>query len=249
MNKRQKLLSLLFLIFSVVFISVPYSSLSQEVNHVLTKADSLFKEKKYTESFELYAQILESDHQATDQMLLKMAYIKEGLGDYSEALLYLNKYYRHSADKRARYKMEDIAQEKQLFGYTSDDTEFIVGYVNRNAIVFYMIVFSVILFLLFVIVYRKLKSKTNATPYAIGALVLLVLFWFAINFQLAPARGIVIDSHAYLMSAPSSGADLVEVIDKGHRVKVLDQTDVWTKISWQEKEVYIRNEKIKLVAS
>ena len=46
------------------------------------------------------------------------------------------------------------------------------------------------------------------------------------------------------MDAPSSGADLVRIIDKGHRVKVIDKKDVWVEIEWEGNIAYIRENNI-----
>ncbi|MGB3465691.1 MAG: hypothetical protein WBA74_10490, partial [Cyclobacteriaceae bacterium] len=73
----------LFFFFS--FCALSHSVLADPGDR-LTTADSLFQAKKYTESFELYEQIIVEDMAYSPAMLLKMAFIKEGLGDYSNAL-------------------------------------------------------------------------------------------------------------------------------------------------------------------
>jgi hypothetical protein len=51
-------------------------------------------------------------------MLLKMAFVKEGLGDYSNALYYLNLYYLKTYDKKVLKKMENLAERyHKLEGY------------------------------------------------------------------------------------------------------------------------------------
>jgi hypothetical protein len=59
----------------------------------LQRADSLFEQREYTEAFSLYNTLLATDRVCSPAMLMKMAYIQEGLGDYSEALYYLNQYF------------------------------------------------------------------------------------------------------------------------------------------------------------
>ena len=79
---RYKLFTLVFF-FTGVGLS---GALGQQENPDLTLPDSLFQAKRYTQSFDLYHEILFSYKKASPGMLLKMAYIKEGLGNYSEAL-------------------------------------------------------------------------------------------------------------------------------------------------------------------
>ncbi len=241
MIKKQTLFSnFLFFLFLA-----PLLSSGQPINQRLTNADSLFKLKKYTESLEIYEQILSEEDKATPQMLLKMAFIKEGLGDYSQALVYLNKYYLHTSDQQARTKMQDIAEENELEGYDSSDTRFVVGLINRH---FAPVIGGLLLIaglLLGNVVYRKVKKKGNATPYAFGSIVILVCLAALLNLQLNKEQVIIIDNHAYIMSGPSSGADLIDVVKKGHRVELLDEQDPWVKIDWKGKEAYIRKNKVR----
>jgi uncharacterized protein YgiM (DUF1202 family) len=133
----------------------------------LVKADSLFEQKKYTESFDLYEQILDEEQLASPKMLLKMAFIKEGLGDYSRALYFLNVYYQK------------------------------------------------------------------------------VILINVLNYSNVNSQAIIIESNSYLMSGPSSGADFVEIVDKGHRVKTFDEHGPWLEILWNDKVVYIKKNRVK----
>ncbi|UXP32238.1 hypothetical protein N6H18_18010 [Reichenbachiella agarivorans] len=247
MTKKQNILFNFILIVSGLFITPSLTAQDLENKSSLSQADSLFKERKYTESFEIYHQILENEGQASPQMLMKMAYIKEGLGNYSQALLYLNKYYLLTSNKNARTKMQDIAEEHTLEGYEVTDTDFFKGLVNRNYFLVNISILAIALLLFVVVVYRKFWSKTNAYPYAISMCVLLIVFFFVSNFQLSPEQVIVTHDHAYLMDGPSSGSDLVEVIQKGHRLTVVTEDDVWCKVMWRDTEVYVKQSMVEKV--
>lgn len=225
-----------------------FSSFGSDLEGKLVQADSLFKLQKYTESFQIYEQLLNEQNEASPQMLMKMAYIKEGLGDYSQALFYLNKYFLQTSDKKAQNKMEELANEHELFGFALSDTTLFKGLIHKYYLQFNILFFSVAIFLGAIVFYRKLKSGSNATPYAIAAvLVLLVLFWLT-NFELSEPKGIIVENHAYLMTGPSAGADLIEVVKKGHRLNILDEDEVWIKVEWQGTEAYIRSSMIKRVS-
>ena len=239
MSKKQ---TLLFKFFLVLFL-IPFFGQGQGIQERLLSADSLFKQKKYTESFELYEKIL-NENKATPQMLLKMAFIKEGLGDYSEALVYLNKYYLHTSDRQARIKMRDIAKENELIGYDSSDTKFIVGLINRHFTIFVGSLLIVSALLLGIMIFRKLKKKGNPIPYAVGAFAILILLAIVLNLQLSKEQVIITDNHAYLMSGPSSGSDLIDVVKKGHRVDLLGEDGVWVKIDWQGQDAFVRKNKV-----
>lgn len=225
-----------------------YQAFSQDVSSEIFHADSLFEQKKYTESYEIYVKIVEEGKKATPQMLMKMAFIKEGLGDHSLALYYLNEYYLKTADRNAREKMESLASEYELRGYTKSDTVFFTWLINKYFYEFTGIILVISILLLSLISYRKIKKKGTTVPYAISMIVVLVLFFALLNFQLDTDQGIIIDNHAYLMSGPSSGADLIDVVQKGHRVKLLDDNGIWLKVKWNDQEVYIRKSKIKPIS-
>jgi uncharacterized protein YgiM (DUF1202 family) len=52
---------------------------------------------------------------------------------------------------------------------------------------------------------------------------------------------------AYLMKGPSPGADLIDVVTKGHRVDILGQDDIWVKISWNNQTAYIKSNNLMAV--
>lgn len=248
MSKKQNNIFNFITILFVSFWMTPFSSLGGEIEGKLAQADSLFKLQKYTESFEIYDQLLNEQSEASPQMLMKMAYIKEGLGDYSQALIYLNKYYLQTSDKRAQNKMQELAEEHELSGFSLTDTTQFKGLVNKYYSEFNVLLFGVALFLIIVVLYRKFKSGSNAKPYAISAVVVLLAFFWLSNYGLNESQAIITKDHAYLMTGPSAGADLVEVVKKGHRLRVLSEEGVWVKVAWNGQEAYIRSSMLKRIS-
>src|SRR5882762_7573316 len=83
-------------------------SLQAQPNAYLQKADELYKKKQFTQSFELYEQLFHQG-KSSPAMLLKMAYIQEGLGHISRTLYYLTLYYKETRDERVLAKIDEIA--------------------------------------------------------------------------------------------------------------------------------------------
>ena len=55
------------------------------------------------------------------------------------------------------------------------------------------------------------------------------------------------DDLTLLRSGPSAGAEPIEVVTKGHKVKVVSQSEIWTKVLWNGNEVFVRSNRLKLI--
>ena len=233
----------------LVCLTLSVSAQTDDVNTTLVLADSLFAQEKYTESLELYRDILNDDKQYTTGMLLKMAFINEGLGDYSKALYLLNMFYSKTSDKRALRKMEELARVHQLDGYQFTDMEFFRTVYKRY---YYHIIASLVVIALFVfslILFRKRRRQHRPILAGICFVFILAVLFGLINFGYGRDRAIVLSEEAYLRAGPSSGANVTEIIGRGHRVEVISKRDVWVKINWNNRPVYIRESHLGLIES
>ena len=206
----------------------------------LQLADSLFAAGKYTESLDLYESLLDDNQVYTNGMLLKMAFIKEGLGEYSQALYYLNLYYAKTSDKRALRKMETIAKQYNLSGYQFSDMEFFRTVYKRYSLHIITALLALALFTFSYIYWQKRKYQRRPVVGGIFFVILLALLFVVINFGEGYPKAIILSEEAYVRSAPSSGADVIGILDKGNRVSVQNREDVWVKISWEDQTAYIR---------
>ena len=241
----QNILFKIIIIISLSSFIAPIQGISQELNYDLSIADSLFEKGKYTESFEIYNAILEIGEKVTPVMLLKMAYIKEGLGDHSNALYYLNRYYLKTSNKLVLNKMEELASEHNLSGYSEKEQNLINHYFHENfsKIIIVLSFLTVIVFSL--AAYRKFKlKKVPITTSLLGGALLVTIFYLT-NFAHTSNQGIIIKQGAFIMSGPSAGASLIDSPQKGHRVKILGETDVWLQITWRGKNGFIKSQFVK----
>lgn len=260
MNKNQNINCIFICSIIIFFLCWPYHSHSQQneaenklfgsdisANELLFVADSLFQNKKYTESYSLYKSIFDQD-QSSPSMLLKMAFIQEGLGDFGSALYYLNLYYLQTSNKQVLTKMEALAAKHQLKGYDYSDAEYFLTYYNKYQAQITIVLISMIIMLFSMIFY--LKRKRNKPPVIAGIffVILLGILYLQVNYGDVYRNGIILYADSYLMQAPSSGADLLEVVQQGHRVKILGKEDVWVKISWNGNPAYIRENNIRKIS-
>src|SRR3954468_14023429 len=110
--KNLQTVVLKFIVSVAFFFSCLYSvAQSQKI----TQADSLFRAKQYTQSLEVY-QSLFNEQKYSPAMLLKMAYIQEGLGKIGQTLYYLKLYHLATDDEQALRKMEELAGKFGLSG-------------------------------------------------------------------------------------------------------------------------------------
>jgi hypothetical protein len=235
-NRRAKL----FLLFIIPLVCISFSAVCETPAEKLQLADSLFNQKKYTQSFELYRQIQQEDQRASAAMLLKMAFIKEGLGDYTNALYFLNLYYLKTYNKRVLKKMENLAEQNKLSGYNYDDAEFFLNLYHQYQLQVDLFFISIMLLYFSFLIYQRRQNKTVPLVQQLVFIALLVTVFSLNNFGREHTKGIIKNSNIYLMKGPSPGSDIVDVISKGHRVDILEKEDVWVKVSWNDDDAYIK---------
>jgi len=228
------------MLVAATFIFVANKISAQEPEMLLERADSLFTQKKFTESYDLYQQLFTQAEVYTPGMLLRMAFIREGLGDYTQALYYLNLYYRQTANKAALRKMDDLADEYNLIGYEFNDLEYFLSIYHRHFATIIYFLLAVALLWLGYMIYLKRKKNQKPVGWAIGFSVVMLGIIYLINFGDRYRKAIINTSSSFLMEEPSAGANLVEVVEEGHRVLVVGQHDIWTKIKWNDKTAFIR---------
>src|SRR6188768_2506509 len=116
---QRRFLKILVILFGSIFF-INQHGFGQISTHRLRLADSLFLAKRYTQSMELYRSVF-AQHEYSPAMLLRMAYIEEGLNQTGQALYYLNLYYEATRDKAVLEKMEEVATKYNLEGYRQTD--------------------------------------------------------------------------------------------------------------------------------
>lgn len=245
MIKRQNTKLKLFILFTVSFLTISYTGICEGEKDRLMIADSLFAQKKYTQSFDLYNEIYTSYGKVSPSMLLKMAFVKEGLGDYSNALYYLNLYYLKTYDKKVLKKMENLAEKYHLEGYNYDDAEFFLNLYQKFQIQIDLFVTGLLLVFLGILVYQKRKKGHVSSMTGYVYISLLVVLLLVNNFGRERKQAIISTDNVYLMDGPSPGANVLDVITVGHRVKILGQQDVWVEIEWADKSAYVKEFNLK----
>jgi len=229
--------------FIIVLLAINLQLYSQSVfgsaKPELNPADSLFQAKQYTQALKFYDQLFDNGLYSPS-MLLRMGYIQEGLGHLGESLFFLNSYFGTTFDNQALNKMEEIAKKNQLEGYKFDEEAKFFYWIQKHYFtISYFLCAGILLTFIFMI-YLRLVIKERPIASVVIMMGLIVLLFLHINFNKAKTNGVVIASDTYLMSSPSAGGDVVEIIGEGHKLEILGKEDVWFRVIWKDKTVYVK---------
>jgi hypothetical protein len=230
-----------FLKVFILFICISPVAFGQSGNNpLLERADSLFQQKRYTQSFELYNKLFESNRYSP-AMLLKMAYVQEGLNRISQSAYYLNLYYLATQDEAALTKLEELADKYRLEGYTPSQMDKVTALYNEYRNLITLCIVAALIFLITLMSVQRLRFHTK--PYAVWSalIVLSIIFLAHFNFTERYSKAIIATNNTYLMAGPSAGASVISVVRDGHRVQVLGRNDVWLKVQWGDGEAYIKD--------
>ena len=247
MHKSQNGNVKLFGIFFLLFTALSFSAFCESADEKLAIADSLFSGRKYTQAFELYREILEQDKKSSPAMLLKMAFVKEGLGDFTDALYYLNLYYLKTYNKRALKKMENLAEKYKVTGYDYDDVQFFLNLFYRYQVQIDLFVMAMVLLFFAILFYKSRVGKKVPRTAAFYYIAFLAILLLLNNFGREYKKAIITFPETHLMAGPSAGADVLGVVSAGHRVNIKGKKDVWVKISWNDRTVWVREDNLKPV--
>jgi hypothetical protein len=222
----------------LIVLLIPIVCSAQSISSKIAQADSLFRIKQYTQSFAIYNSIL-NDKQYTPAMLLKMAYIQEGLGRSGQCLYYLNLYHLASGDDQTLVKMEELAQKTGIQGYQVAETNEFIRWLAKNRVSIYSVLIAFSVFFLAMTFFQRKRSASLVPPLA-GLVAFLGLLLATNNFLNEPNLVLISSPRTYIVDAPSAGGSVIDVVSEGHRVEVEGKNDVWLKIKWQNRDAYIK---------
>lgn len=229
--------------FAILFVAAEV--LAQDPAQQLILADSLFAQKKFTQAFQTY-QTLEQQGHRSDAMLLRMAYIQEGLNNTAESLLYLNRYWASTGDVQVLEKIQDVARKKNLSGYDYPATERVGQWLAHHEVSLALGASAALAAFVFTSFFLTRPGSTARRWLASASLVASLGSAYMLTQVHAPAFGIS-KSMAYLMQGPSAGAPVIARIAAGHRLPMRGKKDVWLKTEWAGDAAYIRFSNVQLL--
>ena len=210
----------------------------------LKTADSLFQAKRYTQSLEHYEEILRQ-RQYSPAMLLKMAYVHEGLNQMGSAIYYLNLYHIATNDKAVLEKIDEMATKYNLNGYEVTDSDRFWSFYLDNHLYLSIALAALMILMVSVMYHTRMRQHARPITSAVAVMVLAIVLFAHQLYGSQRDRGIIADASTYVMDGPSAGASVIEIVSDGHRVEVLGKKDVWLKIRWDEDIAYVKENSIR----
>jgi len=171
-------------------------------------------------------------------MLLKMAYINEGLGKTGATLYYLKLYQLVTDDDQALKKTEELAAKFKLSGYETNDANRLQLWLSKN-IGLIQATLAVILFGSAILLY--FQRKQGQKPWAALTILLLAsAALFYTNNTSSASSVIVAGDKTFLMEGPSAGADVAAIVGEGNLLQSMGREDVWIKVKWMDKVRFVK---------
>jgi hypothetical protein len=165
------------------------------------------------------------------------------LGNIAETQYFLNLYFLSTNDASVLDKMSELADKHNLEGYTVDEGARLMIMLKQNAQYLLSALAAILLLSFSWLVYTRRTEKRPLAPFITTCLLAVVLLTSFLALQ-DEETCIVLQPNTYLMSGPSAGANLIEIIDAGHKLTITGKKDVWLKASWRDQDVYLKEEKL-----
>ena len=140
--------------------------------------------------------------------------------------------------------MKELADHNGLEGYVTSDWGFIQNFYDKFRYLFVIFSISLAILILSMIYRKKKKHQEFSAGLGLGLFAVLAFIFFLVNFTGIEDKGIITGTNAYLMSGPSAGAELIEVIGEGHKVEIINRTDIWIQIKWRGGRAFVRENNI-----
>ena len=218
---------------------------NSDLKSQLIKADSLFNLNKYSESKVLYDSIFYKKNKYSNSMLLKMATIEENLGNYEKSIYYLELFQKNKNENKVLDKINNIVDNKNLNGYENSDKKIFINIYKkyRNNILALLLTLTSIIFIVNLVRYFRKNVVNFALPFFYISSFLSLLI---INIK-PPSDAIVFKDYTFIMKEPSSGSDLYSILNKGDKLIVSKDLEVWYEIILNGEKRYVRKKNVRLI--
>lgn len=203
-------------------------------------ADSLFAMGKYPEASLLYKKNFSEDKKNNQGMLLKLAFLAERTNNYTDCLYYLSKLAIANPSRRLFEKMDKIAEEQGLTGYEFDDYNYFIIFYRRYGDYVPVFLLTLGIYIVAIMVTKARRREPVLQIHKVSIVVYLLVLLAILNAPSLYKTCIIVNENTFLRDEPSSAAQVVERVGKGHKLTILGSVDHWDRVIWNNQIVYIR---------
>ena len=204
----------------------------------------MFKAGAYEQAYPLYRQILRHERQVSPQILLRMAYVQEGLGHYPAALYYLNLAQVRQPRHSTWHKITELAQNQRVTGYPDSWRQSLIITFRRY---YYRLLQLLLAGAVIGGTLLLVRRRSVARGWWLAYACYVGLIGVFLNVLGPNQTGIVASSHAALMGGPGAGAAWLTTAAAGDRLVVRGRQDIWYKVEWRGQPAYIRRSDLLLI--
>ena len=229
----------LFFIFLKGLLVLSLSIAKVQGQNLISKGDSLFAAQRFSESKLYYEKAYFSQKKTTAAALLKLSFIEGSMDNYVMSIFYLHQYYLFNPSRKVKAKIEEMANQKKLNGYSIDEADY-AFFLYRAYSSYVEGGFLLIGFLLFLFLLNRKRKNISLGYTPIFTLIFLLIGAYFYNFRVPYKRAILAKDKVFLMSGPSAGSSVLDVLAQGHRLEWTGESDIWFEVKWNEKKGWIK---------
>lgn len=226
--------------FLILFFCFTYNyTYSQSFKSNTTTADSLFNKGEYLKAEPIYQDIFYKEKKYSSKMLLHLAFIANKKQDYVAYLYWLNLYFQVQPSLKTSEKISNTANTYELAGYELTDRKWFTILYHH----YYRFIVLGLCLIGCLVVWLFLFRKQSLLVYRRNGILLLIFLLFSIiSLNIIPeTKEIVIaQSNTYLMSAPSGASWVVGIVQKGQKLPVNNEHDIWVEVIWNNQKVFVK---------
>jgi len=229
----------LILWFVLTLILPKYEAFSANRNELKT-ADSLFAMAKYAEASALYKKNFGNDEKNNQSLLLKLAFLSEKTNDYTDCLYYLSKLAIITPSRKLFEKMDKLASEQNLKGYEFDDYNYFIIFYRRYGDYIPILLLTLGAYIVFIMVLKVRRKEAILRIHKISIIFYLLALLGLLNIPSLYKTCIIVNENTFLRDEPSSAAQVIEKVGRGHKLTIVGSVDHWDRVIWNNKIVYVR---------
>jgi hypothetical protein len=234
--RSKKYLLPLLLVLSIICPEISFARGKSE----LKAADSLFAIAKYREAYILYKKNFSNEEKNNESLLLKLAFLSERANSYTDCLYYLNKLALVKPSRKLFEKMDKLAEDHNLTGYQLDDYNYFIIFYRRYGNYIPILLLTLGGYIVWIMILKVRRGEPILQIHKVSIVGYLLVILAVVNIPSLYKTGIIVNENTFLRDEPSSAANVVEKIGKGHKLTIVGSVDHWDRVVWSNRIVYVR---------